>query len=87
MWMLCGDMNTSRGSLLTWKSPFEKDSDGVRIYKAFDNDKANKPGDYRLSQGFSAIHVESTIGASQKSNPKVSDAHDMVTLHGVSKRF
>ena len=35
-----------------------------------------------LSQGFSTIHVESTIGCSERSRKHASDAHNMVTLCG-----
>ena len=40
-----------------------------------------------LSQGFSTIHVESTIGTSEKSRKHISDAHNMNTLRGQPKTF
>ena len=84
MWMLCGDLNTKAGSLLTWKTAFEKDGDTICIHQALANN--NKDGDYMLSQGFSTSHVESTIGASDRSRKHASDSHDMLTLRGVSTR-
>ena len=81
MWVLCGDLNTSLGSMLTWKKEFEYSGDAIGIHKAF-HDRSNKAGDYMLSQGFSTTHVESNIGCSEKSRKHASDSHDMVTLMG-----
>ena len=41
---------------------YEKYKDQVLIHQALTINQDNKNGDYMLSQGFSTIHVESTIG-------------------------
>ena len=67
MWMICGDLNTTRGTLLAWKGAYENANDPkefqIQIHQALE--QQNKHGDYMLSQGFSTTHVESTIGASE----------------------
>ena len=52
----------------------------IKIHQALEQN--NEHGDYTLSQGFSSIHVESTIGCSEDSRKHCSDAHNMVTLRG-----
>ena len=81
-WVLCGDLNTSVGSILTWKRAFEYSGDPIRIHQAIRNASNNKAEDYMLSQGFSTTHIESTIGCSEKSRKHATDSHDMVTLMG-----
>ena len=64
---------------------YETNDHKICIHQARTND--NKKGDYMLSQGFSITHVESTIGCSEQSRKHASDAHDMLTLCGVSSRL
>lgn len=84
MWVLSGDLNTASGALLSWKSHYENDGDPdeyhIQIHVALQHN--NKHSDIMLSQGFSAIHVESTIGCSERSRKHISDNHNMVTLRG-----
>ena len=79
MWMICGDLNATVGSLLNWKMDYENDNDKVFSHQALANNKNNKQGDYMLSQGFSTIHVETTIGCSDNSRKHAGVSHNMVT--------
>ena len=85
MWMICGDLNTTLGVLQTWTSKYQSDKDpkefGINIHEALSG-PTNKGGDFMLSQGFSTIHVESTIGSSDLSRKHCSDNHNLVTLRG-----
>ena len=82
--MICGDLNTTLGTLLAWKVAYENANDSkefqIKIHQALQ--QQNKHGDYMLSQGFSTTHVESTIGSSENSRKHCSDSHNMLTLRG-----
>ena len=80
MWMICGDLNTTSGALLIWKANYDHDDNMIQIHQARNN--GNKGGDLMISQGFSTVHEENTIGVSETSRKHASDAHNMVTLRG-----
>ena len=83
-WILCGDLNTTMGSLMTWKKDFETIESMILIHRAHLG-VGNRPGDYMLSSGFATVHVKSNIGCSNKNRKHASDSHDMVTLYGVPR--
>ncbi len=87
MWVICGDLNATAGSLSKWKSEFEKDDDPEAAcitihYDAHERLSDNRPDDYMLSRGFSTAHVESTMGCYQKTRKRCTDNHDIHTLRG-----
>ena len=85
MWMTRGDPKTKMGTLVTLKNNYENACDPeelrINMHQAV-KEQVNEHGDIMLSQSFSTIHVESTIGRSEHSRKHCSDNHNMVTLHG-----
>ena len=80
-WIMCGDLNTAKGSLGLWKQHYETPESMITIHQALH--VGNRDGDFMLSSGFASEHVESTIGASFSNRKHASDNHDVLTLHGI----
>ena len=80
-WIVCGDFNSQQGSLNLWKQAYETEQSIISIHQA--REESNRPSDYMLSSGFVSEHVESTIGVSFNNRQHASDAHDLLTLHGI----
>ena len=80
-WIICGNLNSDKGSLNWWKQAYETEQSIISIHQA--REESNRPSDYMLSSGFMSEHVESTIGASFNNRQHASDAHDLLTLHGI----
>ena len=83
MWIMCGDYNTKKGSLETWKNTYVNQE--INIHQARERDPLNLNGDFMLSQGFSTRHVESTMGKSFATSDRrySSDSHNMITFCGI----
>ena len=62
MWMICGDLHTAMGTLVTLKNDYGNACDPeelrINMHQAV-KQQVNEHGDIMLSQGFSTIHVES----------------------------
>ena len=86
MWMICGDFNIKLGSLLYLKTDYENSNDPMAYRIQIHVGRmglVDQGGDIMLSQGFSTVHVASSIGPDDPSGIQhCTVVHRLVTLLG-----